>query len=47
MYLNKIGEDLTKLINFLIMSSELRVGLSKKLKKGGNADGYRETAPVY
>jgi hypothetical protein len=47
MYLNKLQEDLTNLFNFLIIPTELRVGLSKKLKKGGNADGYREMASLY
>jgi len=37
---------MTKYINFLIIMTELRVGLSK-IKKGGNENGYREMTSVY
>ena len=47
MSLNIFRIDMTNVFNILILSTELRVGLSKKIKKGGNADGYREMASLY
>jgi len=35
------------MFKFLIILTEPRVGLNKKIKKGGNADGYREMASLY
>jgi hypothetical protein len=39
---------LTNLVNFLIILSELRVGLGKMImKKGENVNGYREMASLH
>jgi len=47
MSLNKFRRDLAKVFNLLIILTELRVGLSKKTKKGGEINGYREMASLY